>query len=723
MKPGVPRQHWSLVVQALLGAVAVLLLTYGGYRVQLDLTTATLLCLIVILVVSLGGYFLPAAFVSVVALLCVNYFFLPSLFSTRAAHLIDEIAVIALLATGLVISRLMARLRQSFSEVQALNQRLQLVVDTIPTLVSRARPDGSADFINRRWQEYLGLSFEEAEDWAWTAVVHPEDRQRFVDLWGAALSSGEPVESEIRIRRSDGEYRWIWNRAVPLHDAQGKIVSWYSASSDIEERKRAEEWARQADQERRIAIDTIPALLWSTHPDGSSDFNNQRWLEYTGLSEKEARGWGYRSVIHPEDYERLVSEWAASFATGEPIEDEARLRRSDGQYRWFLHRAVPLRDERGKIVKWYGTLRLGQCRLARTDAAMLGRQPAEVAIRDAPREGDAENKEGCHGNEHGQALCRDHVAGLVPNLDGRFDPRGNRMKPRRRHRRVVHPGDGTAHDDGRQPPPALGRRGLITLEPRREPQCRAGGQDRDRDGRSDEPWAPGEGRRGVESGHAEIVHPGDRPTHGHCPQREQPPGARAQAHHPERETGCGDGDQNRQDKMYRVVGDRAIVETEGEHPHEVHRPDACPHRDGATQEPDSAYPAGRGDHPACKHQRDVAREGGDDDRHRDERRAIGAGKGGQDWEVYHAKVPIDAAARARGRESNRWCSARCSAASIRATNRSGANGCELASCKRTVGPPRALNLLTGVARAPAWGAAAETAAPTGTARKRPRSHK
>ncbi|HEV8453299.1 MAG TPA: PAS domain-containing protein, partial [Gemmatimonadales bacterium] len=69
----------------------------------------------------------------------------------------------------------------------------------------------------------------------------------------------------------------------------------------------------------------------------------------------EARDWGYKSVIHPEDYQRLASEWAAHFATGEPIEDEARLRRSDGQYRWFLHRAVPLRDERGNILKWYGT--------------------------------------------------------------------------------------------------------------------------------------------------------------------------------------------------------------------------------------------------------------------------------------------------------------------------------------------------------------------------------
>ena len=350
-----PRQIRPLVVQALLGSAAVVLLTYGGYRLRLDLTVATFLCMIVVLLVSLSGSLIPAAFVSLVALLCVDYFFIAPLFSLRVAHLVDVIAVIAFLATGLVIARLIARLRQSFSEVQALNQRLQLVIDTVPALISRARPDGAIDFINQRLQEYLGLTLEGVKGWAWTAALHPDDREQCVNLWREALSSGEPMESEIRVRGSDGEYRWFWSRAVPLRDAHGRIVNWYLANTDIEERKRAEQRARQADLERRIAADAIPALLWSTFPDGSSDFNNQRWLEYTGLSEAEARDWGYRSVIHPEDYEHLVSEWAGHFATGEPIEDEARLRRSDGQYRWFLHRAVPLRDERGAIVKWYGT--------------------------------------------------------------------------------------------------------------------------------------------------------------------------------------------------------------------------------------------------------------------------------------------------------------------------------------------------------------------------------
>jgi PAS domain S-box-containing protein len=348
-------RFFQSAVRSLLGVAAVLLLSYGSYRLQLDLTSATFLCLIVVLLVSLGGNFIPATFVSIVGLLCMNYFFIPPVLSIRVASPIDEIAVIAFLGTGLIISRLLARLRQSFSEVQVLSAQLQLVVDTIPTLVSRTRGDGSLEFMNQRWREYLGLPLKEVKDWAWTAALHPEDQERFMDQWRAALSSGEPLKTEARMRRADGEYHWLSISVVPLRDAGGKIVNWYGSSTDIEESKRAEERARQADRERRTIIDTIPALLWSSLPDGSSDFNNEPWLRYTGLSAGQAEGWGYTDVIHPEDYERRTPQWRAAFAAGEPMEDEARLRRADGQYRWFLHRAVPLRDERGNILKWVGT--------------------------------------------------------------------------------------------------------------------------------------------------------------------------------------------------------------------------------------------------------------------------------------------------------------------------------------------------------------------------------
>jgi formate hydrogenlyase transcriptional activator len=105
----------------------------------------------------------------------------------------------------------------------------------------------------------------------------------------------------------------------------------------------------------RVMIDTIPALVWCGLPDGSNEFLNRRWHDYTGLSEEEARGWGWRVTFYPEDREKLMEKWLALVASGEPGEFEARLRRFDGEYRWFLIRAEPLRDQHGDITRWYGT--------------------------------------------------------------------------------------------------------------------------------------------------------------------------------------------------------------------------------------------------------------------------------------------------------------------------------------------------------------------------------
>lgn len=123
---------------------------------------------------------------------------------------------------------------------------------------------------------------------------------------------------------------------------------------EIAERQRAEEEVRRSEERLQLVIDTLPALVWSKSADGSADFLNQRFREYTGLSLEEGLGWGWmKNAFHPED--RAEEDWRAAFAAGEPFEREARLRRADGEYRWFLLRAVPLRDENGEVVKWYGT--------------------------------------------------------------------------------------------------------------------------------------------------------------------------------------------------------------------------------------------------------------------------------------------------------------------------------------------------------------------------------
>ncbi len=124
--------------------------------------------------------------------------------------------------------------------------------------------------------------------------------------------------------------------------------------SEIAERRLAVEAVKQAEDRIRLIIDTIPTMAWSLRPDGAVDFVNQRWLDYTGLSLEEEIAEPTRAM-HPEDLSSAVEKWLGDMAAGEPFERELRLRRADGEYRWFLVRTAPLRDEDGNIVKWFGS--------------------------------------------------------------------------------------------------------------------------------------------------------------------------------------------------------------------------------------------------------------------------------------------------------------------------------------------------------------------------------
>jgi len=108
-------------------------------------------------------------------------------------------------------------------------------------------------------------------------------------------------------------------------------------------------------QDIRLVVDTIPTLAWSAGPDGSAEFHNQRWLDYTGLSAKQALGSGWEAAIHPDDLPRILETFREALKSGKPYELEGRFRHFDGEFRWFLFRGSPLRDQSEKVAKWYGT--------------------------------------------------------------------------------------------------------------------------------------------------------------------------------------------------------------------------------------------------------------------------------------------------------------------------------------------------------------------------------
>ena len=407
---------------------------------------------------------------------------------------------------------------------------VRLLVDNMPMLAWSSHADGSLDFVNQQWRDYTGLSTEESHGPGWKAAVHPDDLPGLLQQWETQPELDNAGEHEVRLRRSDGVFRWFSIRREPLHDQAGALLRWYGTAADIEDRKRAEDlaagekrllemvtsghsmqgilealcqfvesmasgcycsivlidpsgtclehgaapslpdsfvtsivgrplnadsgpcamaaylneqviaadlttetrWAadewcpmalahgvracwstpisssagnvlgafaiyypepriptpldqaiiaqfthiasitveRQRSQEAltsaldeirtsetklRQVIDTIPTLAWCNLADGPNEFLNKRWHEYTGLSPKESHGWGWQAGFHPEDLPSLMKKWRELLVSGESGEIEARLRRHDGVFRWFLIRVEPLRDQTGKVIRWYGT--------------------------------------------------------------------------------------------------------------------------------------------------------------------------------------------------------------------------------------------------------------------------------------------------------------------------------------------------------------------------------
>lgn len=269
-------------------------------------------------------------------------------------ELVEGAANIAVIAIESERSR--AALEKAFHDIKKSEDRLRQVIDTIPALAWCNLPDGPNDFLNKRWHEYTGLSPEESHGWGWQVAFHPDDLPALMKTWRELLASGEPGEIEARLRRHDGVFRWFLIRVEPLRDEGGKIIRWYGTSTDIEERKQAEEELRREEMELRQITDAIAQSIMVLTPDGTAIYANQSLLEFTGLTMDAVMAPDFRTrFFHPEDVEKLQDERQQALTRGIPFENEQRALRKDGEYRWFLVQYRPVKDEDGQILHWYAT--------------------------------------------------------------------------------------------------------------------------------------------------------------------------------------------------------------------------------------------------------------------------------------------------------------------------------------------------------------------------------
>lgn len=230
----------------------------------------------------------------------------------------------------------------------------EAILDSIPQMIWTALPDGSCTFLNRRWYDFTGR--EKAEDplSSWLDALHPDDQEQTLESWQCAARTNRKFESQFRLRRADGTFRWVLAQGeAEVH--QDRVLGWYGTCTDIHEQVSATEAVQVAEARLRRTIDHIPQMTWSALPDGSHDYFSRAWYDFTRVPEGSTDGAGWNDMFHPEDQKRLWPRWRRSLQTGEPYEIDYRLRHHSGEYRWVLGRALPERDGDGQIVRWHGT--------------------------------------------------------------------------------------------------------------------------------------------------------------------------------------------------------------------------------------------------------------------------------------------------------------------------------------------------------------------------------
>jgi PAS domain S-box-containing protein len=239
--------------------------------------------------------------------------------------------------------------------LRSVEHNLNQIINTIPTHIYVLNTEGSVQYVNQAVMDYTGLSLEDVkqEDYR-NRVIHTEDFKRVRAGRAASLRRGAPFSTEQRVLGNDGQYRWFLVRYKPLLDEQGRIVRWYVAAFDIEDRKRAEAAQQSSERSLRQITNVIPTNIHVLRPDGSVLYANQRVLDYTGLTMADVLKDDYRArVFHPEDLARIREERRDSLTRPVLFENEQRALGKDGEYRWFLVRHNPLLNEQGEIERWY----------------------------------------------------------------------------------------------------------------------------------------------------------------------------------------------------------------------------------------------------------------------------------------------------------------------------------------------------------------------------------
>ncbi|MFN7927378.1 MAG: PAS domain-containing protein [Blastocatellia bacterium] len=235
---------------------------------------------------------------------------------------------------------------------------LELIYQTAPVGLAQLDRELRVVRINKQMAAINGVPLEKQRGRLLSDVLPAALMEKLAPRYHQIFQTGEPLlnlEVTGQTAAQPGVVRdWLVSH-FPLHDAAGNVIGINSVVQEITERKRAEAALRESEESFRTLANNISQFAWMADATGSIFWYNQRWFDYTGTTPAEMQGWGWQQVHHPDHIARVVTRLRRSITTGEPWEDTFPLRGADGQYRWFLSRALPIHDEAGRVVRWFGT--------------------------------------------------------------------------------------------------------------------------------------------------------------------------------------------------------------------------------------------------------------------------------------------------------------------------------------------------------------------------------
>ncbi|WP_226268818.1 PAS domain-containing sensor histidine kinase [Hymenobacter pini] len=234
-----------------------------------------------------------------------------------------------------------------------LDARLRVLTETAPLITFSTDENGLVTYASPQWYRFTGQPPTADLTAIWPLLIHPDDRLRVLYEAEAARRTGTGWSFEYRLRRYDGQYRWILSRALPEVHPPDPPVFWHGALTEIHSQRELSEARRRGEAALQFLADSIPELVWTASAEGLVDYYNQYTLDYTGLTKKELGPTGWVGLLYPEEQAAAARRWVQSVASGEDFEGEYRLRRHDGSYRWHTIRARQLSDETGP--RWFGT--------------------------------------------------------------------------------------------------------------------------------------------------------------------------------------------------------------------------------------------------------------------------------------------------------------------------------------------------------------------------------